>query len=183
MSPGRIGGVVRIGGRRRRHAGKFAGRRFAQNNRAGATQKRNAGRVRERPIAVIDRRTHFCRHIERIDNVLDPDRHAVQRSAASFVIERARLSERQIRVEINPRLDDAVARRDAVHAIAYDGFACELARRDAPRDLCRAQFVQSVLGLCVHRQQSLNSFLNGRRRCRRSCRIRCRTSGPIRRDS
>jgi hypothetical protein len=130
-----MGGIVRVGGRGRRHAGEFAGRGLAQDHGAGAAQQRNASRIRRRPVAAIDRRTHLGRHIERIDDVLDPDRHAVQRAAARFAIERMRLRKRQFRIELHPGFDDRLARDNTFDAIARDGFARHLARGDLRHDL------------------------------------------------
>ena len=103
-----------IGGRGRRHAGKFAGYRLTEDDRAGAAQQGDAGSVCRRPMAAINRRTHFGRHVERIDDVLDADRHALQQTTARFTVERPRLGERQFRVEVHPGFDDIVARGDAL---------------------------------------------------------------------
>ena len=99
---GRVRGIVRVGGFRRRAAGKFASRRLAEDERAGAAQQRHAGGVRLRAIAAIDRRTHLGRPIVRVDGVFQSDGNAVQRPARRCAIERARLSQREIRHRNSP---------------------------------------------------------------------------------
>ena len=139
---GRMRGIMRIGGFRRRTAGEFASRGLAEDHGAGAAQERDAGGVRARPVAAVNRRTHLGRHIERIDCVLKSDRNAVQRPTALPAIERARLRKREIGVEIHESLHHSVAFGDSRHAIAHHRFAGRLARRDFVRDLGRGKFVE-----------------------------------------
>src|ERR1700719_1170462 len=91
----------------------------APARRSSATAARAGGRR----MALVDRRAEFGRHVERIDDVLDADRHAMQRAAVLRAIEHARLRERQIRIEIHPRFDDAVALSDPRYAVARHCFA------------------------------------------------------------
>jgi len=117
-------------------------RGLAKDHRAGAAQQRHASRVRWRPMTLVDRRAELGRHVERIDDVLDADRHAVQRTAALRAIERARLRKRQFRIEIHPRFDDTVPLSDPRHAVARHRFARGLAACDHLHDLGSAELVE-----------------------------------------
>ena len=70
-------------------------------------------------MAAIDRRTHLGRLIGGIDDILDPDRNAVQGAAIGAAIERARLAERQRRVHMREGVNGGLARRNAGEAIAH----------------------------------------------------------------
>ena len=76
----------------------------------------------------------------------------MQRAARRCAIERARLAERDFRIEIDPRLDNVVARRNARDAIAHHGFARRLAGGDFARNLGGGEFVERALDLDVHGQ-------------------------------
>ena len=66
----------------------------------------------------------------------------MQRAAVLQAIERACLGERQFRIEVHPRFDDTIARRDPRHAIARHGFARGLAACDLLRDLGSAELIE-----------------------------------------
>ena len=114
---GRMRDVVRIGGGARRHAGEFAGDGLAQDHRAGRARERDAGGVGRRPVAAIDRRAHLGRQVGGVDDVLDADRHAVQRPARRAAVELARLRERQFRIDAGPGVDVVLALSDASEAM------------------------------------------------------------------
>ena len=74
-------GIVRVGGRSGRHAGELAGDGLAEDHRAGGARRARRRRRRRRAVAAIDRRAHLGRQVDGVDDVLDADRHAVQRAA------------------------------------------------------------------------------------------------------
>jgi hypothetical protein len=87
-------------------------------------------------FALVDRRAHLGWQVERVDHVLDPDRHAMKRTPPWPAVERARLGEGMIGVDGGPSLDGVFAHLDALEAIARHRFGGELARRNASRDFC-----------------------------------------------
>ena len=68
------------------------------------------------------------RHVGGIDDVLQPQRHAVQALAPPFAVHQAGTLERLVRVDINPGLDDGIARRDALQARLGPLLAAQFAR-------------------------------------------------------
>ena len=78
--------IVRIARRRRIEGGKRGGRGLAGDGRAGRLQRHHDRRVGARLLATIDLRTHLGRQVGGVDDVLDADRDAAQRT---FVFARA----------------------------------------------------------------------------------------------
>src|SRR5690606_20520454 len=63
-----------------------------------------------------------------IDDVLQPQRHAVQALAPPFAVHQAGAFERLVRVDIDPGLDDGIARCDALQACLGPLLAAQFAR-------------------------------------------------------
>ena len=76
---GRAGEVPRIAGRARVHPCEFGRDRLAEDDRSGFAQRRDARAVAVSSKAGEQRRTVFRRHVDGFDDVLDADRHAVDR--------------------------------------------------------------------------------------------------------
>ena len=72
----RVPGIARAA---RLGSGELGGHRLADDDGAGVAQRRDAGRVLFRAPAGKQRRAHFGRHVDGLDDVLDADRHAVDR--------------------------------------------------------------------------------------------------------
>ena len=102
---GRVRRVVRIDRRPGKAVGEFGRHRLAHDHAAGHAQQRDAGGVGERPVAAIDRRAVLGRHVDGVDDVLDPDRHAGEQPGSSGAIGGARLRQRLLRIEPGPGLD------------------------------------------------------------------------------
>ena len=103
-----------------------------------------------RPVTAIDRRAHFGREVLSVDDVLHPDRHAEKRlvpSCRAGCIERSRLAQRQVRVEIDPGMDLMLAGLDAREAVAHDRFAGCLPGRERAGDFGRSEVVERYPGL------------------------------------
>jgi hypothetical protein len=149
---------MRIGGPPGGDAGEFAGHGLAEDHRTGGAHQRDARCIGRRTVAAVDRRTHLGRHVEGIDDVLDPDRQPVQRPAGAGAVERARLRERGIGVEIDPRPDHAVLAGDSGKAGTHHRLAAERAGSDAAHDLGRGEFVE----MCRRRHAASRLFC-GRR--------------------
>ncbi len=164
-----MGDVVRVGGDARRHAGELAGDGLAQHHRAGRAREPDAGGIGRRSMAAIDRRAHLGRLIGGVDDVLDADRDAVQRSAHLGAVELARLAQRQLGIDAGPGVNVAFARVDARQAIAHHRLAGGLAGRDRAHDLGRGELVQLALrwagtcfGLASSRSCDAAQFLPAR---------------------
>ena len=106
-------------------------------------------------MALVDRRAELGRHVKRIDDVLDADRHAVQRAAIWRAIERARLRKRQFRIEVHPRFDDAIALSDpcatqsrvtASHVTSPCAIFCTISA--APSWLSEPETLASIVSSC-----------------------------------
>ena len=76
---GRAGQVPRIARGARLHPGEFGRHRLAEDQCARVAQSRDAGGVAVPLKAREQRRTILGRHIDGLDDVLDPNRHAVDR--------------------------------------------------------------------------------------------------------
>ncbi len=57
---------------------------------AGLARQRDAGGVALRLPAFVDRRAPFGRHVLRVDDVLDAERHAGERALGAGLVDRAR---------------------------------------------------------------------------------------------
>src|ERR1019366_4161892 len=93
-------------------------------------------------VTLVDRRAVLGRHVASIDDVLDAERHAGQWPALAAFVERARLRDHLVRVQVMPRLHLWLARSDALEAGARHRFAGGLAGVDSRYDLRRRQFIQ-----------------------------------------
>ena len=147
---GRARVVVRVARRAGMVIRELGGHRLADDDRAGRAQLGDHGGVVPRPAAAADRRAEFGRVIRGIDDVLDRDRDAVQRpdrvALRAALVERARLRERVLAVEMDERLDLAVEGFDAVET----GADIILGRNGAAGDfrcgLGRGQRRQPIVG-------------------------------------
>src|SRR5262249_14708165 len=100
--------------------GELGRHRLADDDRAGGAQLGDDGGVVAGPATGAERRAEFGRVIRGVDDVLDRDRNAVQRAEGvalrAALVERARLRERVLAVEMDERLDLAVEGFNAVEA-------------------------------------------------------------------
>ena len=120
--------IVRIGGRAGGAEGELGGHGLAQDHGPGRACQRDAGGILGGPVAGIDARAVGGREVAGIDDVLDPERQAVQQAAGAGGISPARLGERQLRVEMGERLDQSLALGDALEAGPHQGLGREAAR-------------------------------------------------------
>src|SRR5262249_9011222 len=94
-------------------------------------------------IVAVNRRAHIRRHVECVDDVLDTERNARERSLCAATVDCARLIEPNLRIDERPGLDLLVARFDAVETSAGNGFPRELARGNSARNFAGRQFVEA----------------------------------------
>src|SRR5262245_6514835 len=115
--------------------GELGGHRLADDDGAGGAQLAHDGGILVRPATGEQRRAAFGRIVGGVEDVLDPDRNAVQRTEAPafrlVAVERARLRQRMLGIEVGERLDFALAGRNPVEAGARvflrgDGAPCDL---------------------------------------------------------
>ena len=132
-APRRMRGIARIASRGRMQVGELRRRRLAENHAARAPQQRHRRRVGARPVAAIDRRAVSGRHVRGVDDVLDSHRYAVQRPLRRLPVERARLRQRHIRIDMYPGSQLAVARRDAFEACRHQLLGSQPAGVDGAR--------------------------------------------------
>ena len=101
-------------------AGELGGHRLAEDDRARRPQDRHRRGVGRRAVAGIDRRAHPGRHVGGIEDVLDPDRHAVERPGRFCGgIASVGLGEREVGIEERPGPDNVLALGDAREAGAH----------------------------------------------------------------
>ena len=98
-------GIVRMDGRSRMAVGELGRHRLAEDDARGGADQRNAGRVGKGPMVGVDRRAVSGRHVDRVDDVLDPDRSAGEQTLALGAVDRPGLRDRLFRVEPCPGLD------------------------------------------------------------------------------
>ena len=79
---GRALGIVRIAGLAGMEIGVLRGHGLAHDHGAGRAQPGDRGRVAPRRAAGPQRRAELGRHVAGVEDVLDADRHAVQRARA-----------------------------------------------------------------------------------------------------
>ena len=125
----RVGRVVRVGRRAGMAVGEFRGHRLAQDDGVGGPAERHAGGVAERHLALEDRRVVPGRHVVGVDDVLHPHRHAAQHAAFRRV-GRLGLRQREVGIEIGPRLHGGLALGDALEAGAHQRLRGERAGLD-----------------------------------------------------
>ncbi len=105
----RVRGIVRVPRLARRSAREFGGDRLAHDDGAGAAQQRDDGGVTRWRPAGVQRRAVLRRHVGRVDDVLDADRHTVEWSdrpaRQTVLVRRTSLGQRVIRIEERPCLD------------------------------------------------------------------------------
>ncbi len=106
---GRVRGIVRIHRRAGMPVGEFRGHGLAHDHAIGRARQRHAGGVGERHLAGEDGRIVARRHVVGVDDVLHADRHAADQPCRCLV-RRARLGERQFRIEMGPGMEDRLAR-------------------------------------------------------------------------
>ncbi len=97
--------VVRMHGFARVPVGEFGRHRLPEDDAARRPGQRDAGSIGKGPVATVDRRAVLGRHVIGVDDVLDPDRHALQHSRPAGPIDRARLAESEFGVEPDPGLN------------------------------------------------------------------------------
>ena len=112
--------------------GELGRHRLAHDRAAGHAQQRDAGGVGERPVAAIDRRAVPGRHVDGVDDVLDPDRQPGEQARPAGAVGRARLRQRLLRVEPGPGLDRS-ALGGAVEAGAGQRLGGQRRRQRAAR--------------------------------------------------
>jgi len=117
---GRVRVVVRVARRTGMIIGELGRHRLADDDGAGGAQLGDYSGVVARPTAAADGGAELGRIIRGVDDVLDRDWNAVQRadrvSLRAALVERARLRERVLAVEMGECLDLAVEGFDAVEA-------------------------------------------------------------------
>ena len=127
-------GIVRIAGRSRMEIGEFGGDGLADDHGTGVAQPLDHMRVLIGPAPGQERRAAFGRIVAGVDDVLDPDRNAVQRTQrhapALALVERARLRDGMVGIEMGEGADFRIDRGDTVEA----GAGIFLGRDRAARD-------------------------------------------------
>ena len=112
--------IVRIARRTRVEIGELRRHGLAEDDCAGRPQPHHGGGIAVRAPPGKQRRAAFGRIVGGIEDVLDADRNAVQRTdrqpIAATLVERARLRERVVTVEMDEGVDLVVERRDAIEA-------------------------------------------------------------------
>jgi hypothetical protein len=98
-------GIMRVDRHTGVAVGEFGGHGLAEDDARRRADQGDAGGVGKRPVAAVDRRAVLGRHVDRIDDVLDPDGNAGQPPLASGAIYRARLDKRRFGIEPGPGLD------------------------------------------------------------------------------
>ena len=117
---GRALGVVRIAGLAGTEIGELGRYRLADDDCARRSQPGDDGRILTRPATGQGRRAAFRRTVGRVDDVLNSDRNAVQRtdrpSALAPFVALARLRQCVLRVEMGKGLHFRLNCRDPVKA-------------------------------------------------------------------
>ena len=96
--------VVRVDRRAGEAVGEFGRDGLAHDRAAGHAQQRDAGGVGERAVAAVDRRAVLGRHVDGVDDVLDPDRQPGEQARPAGAVGLARLGQCLLRVEPGPGL-------------------------------------------------------------------------------
>src|SRR3954451_16534299 len=150
--------------------GELGGDGLADDDRAGGAQPGDNGGVVPGPASSGERRTEFGRIVRGVDYVLDRDRNAVQPTERvalhAALVERPRLREHMLAIEMRERLDLAVERLDARETGARIGLGGNRAGGDFGGGLARGQRHKPIVG----HAQLLRSRLVCRDRARRAAR-------------
>ena len=112
---------------------------------AGGADQRDAGGVGKGPVAAVDRRAVLGRHVDRVDDVLDPDRNPGQQARPPGPVGRARLGQRLLRIEPRPGLDLGTG-TDPLQAIADQSLGGQRAGGKARRCLAGGQALGAAHG-------------------------------------
>ncbi len=134
----RVRRVVRVHRLARMTVGEFGRHRLAEDDPARRTGQRHAGGVGKGPVAAVDRRAVLGRHVVGVDDVLDPDRNALEQARPPGAVGGARLRQCQLRVQPNPGLDRG-AGFGAIEAVADQRLGGQAAGFEAGRRLARGQ--------------------------------------------
>jgi hypothetical protein len=94
-------------------------------------------------MSAVNGRAVLGRHVGGIDDVLDANGNASQRTALGILVERACLRHDKVGIEELPCLHRRLSRSDAFQAGARDCFAGGLAGAHGGDDLARGQLIQS----------------------------------------
>ena len=104
----RVPGLMRVARLAGREVRALGGHRLAHDHRAGGAEHRDHRRIARRRAAGVQDGAVLGRHVRGVDDVLDADRHAVQRaggtSFAPVPVARPRLPERVLGIEELPGL-------------------------------------------------------------------------------
>jgi hypothetical protein len=114
-----IARVRRLAGGERSELGRDG---LAENDCPGRAGERYARSVRRRPVAAIDRRAVGGRDVDRVDQILNGDRDAVERSLLRLGITPPRSGECPLAIDKLPGADHRLARRDTVETEFDQGF-------------------------------------------------------------
>ncbi len=135
--------VVRVGGLAGRPVGELGRHRLAEEHGARRAQALDADRVLFRAVPGVDGRAVGGRHVRGVDDVLEPERDAVQAALRRHRIAPRRHRQRRRPVDVLPGADRGLARLDAGEAILRDGNGGGLSLAQARREAVHRQFVKS----------------------------------------
>ncbi len=168
--------IVRIARRAGVTVAEFGGHGLAEDKTAGLADHRGAGRIGHRNVAGIDRRVEAGRHARDVDDVLDADGNAMQRSGRLLRIGFPCLRHRLVRIEMRPGHHRIVAFGDPLEAARNQFLRREFALRDR-----RGRLDGGEIGGTRYRQRSLCSWSSfphraARTRSAQAENVRCRSS-------
>jgi hypothetical protein len=130
----------------RRVRRELGGHGLAHDHRPGLAQARHDRSVGHRRAPGMQHGAVFRRHVVGVDDVLYPDRHAVQRAVVAALpvpeIRLARLFQRALWVQIGPGFDVAVHRLNMGKAVRDQLLRAEQAFAYAARGIPRAKLMQ-----------------------------------------
>ena len=142
----RVAGMMRIVGLAGMESGKFRGHRLAQHDATGGAQQRHHGSVGCRLLTGIDWRAVGGRHVDRIEQVLDPDRQAVQQPAHGATVKHACLFQGSVGGEMAPGLDCGFTFFDPGQAGTYHLLGTDLASLQAWYQNAGLECIQGAQG-------------------------------------
>ena len=106
---------------------------LAEDDRTRLAQRRHAGRILRRSEPGVGARAMGGRLIAGVDDVLDADRHTVQRSGGSNAVARPGLLEREARIDVGPGRHHRFARFDPGETCADERLGAQIAVCDEGR--------------------------------------------------